>query len=428
MKGEGSRATHSKSLARYRLKKLLDMLKSKEGRGTQLISLYIPPGRRISDVMSMLRQEYGTAANIKSDTTRKNVQDAIVRVMQRLKLFRETPPNGLVIFCGAIPQSGPGTERLETFVIEPPEPINIYLYRCDSRFYVEPLEELLREREAYGIIVMDAESATYAILRGRRLEVVKHITSGVPGKHHKGGQSARRFQRLREMKLLNYFARVGKHANEIFLKVPDLKGLIIAGPGPTKYDFAERDYLDYRLRQKIVAILDTAYTEEYGVREVVEKAPKIMEKVRYVEEKRLMQKFLYHVGHDTGLAVYGESAVRECLKLGAVDTLLISEGLDLVRVVVRCTGCGHEEAKLLKAREVPKFEASLSSRPCPKCGQTTLRVASAEELVEDLARLAEETGARVEIISTATEEGQMLKQTFGGVAGILRFAPSSTYA
>ncbi len=417
--------TSSESLARYRLKKLLDMLKSKEGRGTQLISLYIPPGRRISDVMAMLRQEYGTAANIKSDSTRKNVQDAIMRVMQRLKLFKETPKNGLVIFCGAIPRSGPGTERLETYVIEPPEPINVYLYRCDSRFYVEPLEELLKEREAYGIIVMDAESATYAVLRGRRLEIVKHITSGVPGKHHKGGQSARRFQRLREMKLLNYFARVGKHANEIFLSIPDLKGLIIAGPGPTKYDFAERDYLDYRLKQKLVAILDTAYTEEFGVREVVEKAPKIMEKVRYVEEKKLMQKFLYHIGHDTGLAVYGESAVRECLKLGAVDTLLVSEGLDLVRVVVRCSSCGHEQAKLMRAREVPKFEASLSGQPCPKCGQTTLKVVSEEELIEDLARLAEETGARVEVISTATEEGQILKETFGGVAGLLRFSPTS---
>ena len=419
-----AQGTSSESLAKYRLRRLLDMLKSREGRGTQLISLYIPPGRRISEVMAMLRQEYGTAANIKSDTTRKNVQDAIVRVMQRLKLFKETPETGLVIFCGAVPQNGPGSEKLETYVIIPPEPINVYLYRCDSRFHIEPLEELLREHDAYGILVMDAESATYAVLRGRRLEILKHITSGVPGKHHKGGQSARRFQRLREAKLLNYFSRVGQHANQIFLSIPDLKGLIIAGPGPTKYDFAERDYLDYRLRDKIIAIMDTAYTEEYGVREVVEKAPEVLAKVRYVEEKRLVQKFLYHVGHETGLAAYGERDVRAYLKLGAVDTLLLSEGLDLVRARARCSACGYEEAKLLRARELRKFENSLLSRPCPKCGQTTLRLEGAEDIIEDLAKLAEEMGAKVEIISTATEEGQMLKETFGGIAAILRFAPS----
>ena len=115
------------SLEKFRLKRALETLANKEGRGTELISLYVPPGRQISEVIAMLRQEYGTAANIKSDTTRKNVQDAIVKVMQRLKLFKETPENGLVIFCGAIPQNGgPGSERIETYVIEPPEPIHVY--------------------------------------------------------------------------------------------------------------------------------------------------------------------------------------------------------------------------------------------------------------------------------------------------------------
>ncbi|MEM3793539.1 MAG: peptide chain release factor 1, partial [Candidatus Bathyarchaeia archaeon] len=97
----------SRSIDRYRFKRLLDALASKEGRGTEMITLYIPPGRRIHEVMANLREEYGTASNIKSRTTRKSVLDAIEKVMQRLKLFRETPPNGLVIFCGAIPQNGP---------------------------------------------------------------------------------------------------------------------------------------------------------------------------------------------------------------------------------------------------------------------------------------------------------------------------------
>lgn len=82
------------SLSRFRLRRALDELSSKEGRGTELISLYVPPGRQISDVMNNLRQEYGTASNIKSTTTRKHVLDAIVRTTQRLKLFKEPPPKG----------------------------------------------------------------------------------------------------------------------------------------------------------------------------------------------------------------------------------------------------------------------------------------------------------------------------------------------
>lgn len=189
----------------FRLKKTLMTLASKEGRGTELVSVYVPPGKQISDVITMLRDEHGTASNIKSTTTRKNVMDAIVKVQQRLKLFKEPPENGLVIFCGAIPQDGPGSERIETYVIVPPEPIHIYLYRCDARFHTEHLLEMLREKETYGILLVDSSEATLATLQGRRLEIVRKLTSGVPGKTRAGGQSARRYERLRDMRLQEYF-------------------------------------------------------------------------------------------------------------------------------------------------------------------------------------------------------------------------------
>ncbi|MEM0010177.1 MAG: peptide chain release factor aRF-1 [Candidatus Bathyarchaeia archaeon] len=409
------------SLEMFRLKRILETLASKEGRGTELISLYIPPGRQISEVISMLREEWGTAANIKSTTTRKNVQDALVRVMQRLKLFKEVPETGLVIFCGAIPQGGPGSEKMETYVIIPPEPINIYLYRCDSRFHIEHLKELIKEKETYGVILVDSSEATFATIKGRRLEIVEEITSGIPGKHRAGGQSARRFERIREMQVQEFFKRIGSHANEIFLPIEDLKGIIIGGPGPTKYDFEEGDYLDYRLKAKIIATVDTAYTGEQGVKEVLEKAPDIMRNVRYIEERQLVQKFLYEVGHDTGLATYGEVEVRRALEAGIVDTLLLSEALDRVRVTVSCTSCGYTYNEVMRASEVLGFTQSLIGKPCPKCNNQTLEVTEEKEIIEEFAELAEKSGSRVEVISPETEEGQMLLKSFGGIAAILKY-------
>jgi peptide chain release factor subunit 1 len=128
-------------------------------------------------VLNGLKQEYGTAANIKSDTTRSNVQDAITKTQQRLKLFRKVPKNGIVIFSGSIPQNGPGSERNETYVLTPLEPITINLYRCDSRFHTEHLQEMLKVKEVYGILLMDSSKATYATLQGRRLNIVIEITS-----------------------------------------------------------------------------------------------------------------------------------------------------------------------------------------------------------------------------------------------------------
>jgi peptide chain release factor subunit 1 len=409
------------SLELFRLKKTLNTLATKEGRGTELVSVYVPPGKQISDVLNTLRDEYGTASNIKSTTTRKNVMDAIVKVQQRLKLFKEPPENGLVIFCGAIPQNGPGSERIETYVVSPPEPIHIYLYRCDARFHTEYLQEMLREKETYGILLIDTSEATLATLQGRRLDIVLKLTSGVPGKTRAGGQSARRYERLRDMRIQEFFTRVGKHTNETFLPIENFKGLILAGPGPTKLDFEKGEFLNYMLKDKIIGVVDTSYVEEQGVKEVVDRAPEIMRKVRYIEEKKLMQQFLYEIGHDTGMVTYGEEDVRRSLDSGAVRILLLSDGLEVSRVTLKCSACGYQEQQTVKNQNLMSFEQELSGKPCPKCRAPALGISENQDLVDNFAQLAEYTNAEVEIISSETEEGQMLKNSFGGIVAILRF-------
>ncbi len=396
-------------------------LADKEGRGTELVSLYVPPGRQVSDVMNMLRQEYGTASNIKSTTTRKNVQDAITKAQQRLRLFKEVPEDGLVIFSGSIPQNGPGSERNETYVITPPEAISVYLYRCDSRFHTEYLQDLLREKETYGILLIDASAATFSTLRGRRLEILRRETSGVPGKTRAGGQSARRFERIREARLQEYFKRVGEHANDLFLSFEDLKGLIIGGPGPTKFDFRKGNYLNYMLEEKIIDVIDTSYVSEQGVKEIVDKAPEIMRKIRYIEEKEVMQRFLYEIGHDTGMATYGEEEVRKTLEMGAVETLLLSEGLDIMRITAECTACGYKEKHTIRSQTLAGLEDDLRQKSCSKCEAPALSIAEKEDFIENFAELADQTDSEIEMISDNTEEGEMLKKSFGGIAALLRF-------
>jgi peptide chain release factor subunit 1 len=168
-------------------------------------------------------------------------------------------------------------------------------------------------------------------------------------------------------------------------------------------------------------VVDTAYVEEQGVKEVMEKAPEIMKKVRYIEEKEIMQKFLYEVGHDTGMITYGEAEVRRLLQAGAVRLLILSEAVDLIRITVKCSACGYEEQHTVKALEVTAFEQGLVGKPCAKCNAPSFSVVDKKDVVDDLAELSELAGTEVEVISTETEEGQMLKNAFGGIAAMLRF-------
>jgi len=403
---------------RYKFRKFLEHLESREGRGTELVTLYIPPGKRIDEVIAYLRQELSTASNIKSKKTRKAVMDAIESAIQRLKLFKDSGPNGLVVFSGAIPQNGEGSEKIEVYHVVPPEPINFFLYRCDSKFYLDPLKDLLKERETYAVIAIDNEDAAIAVFRGKSLVEMRTYTSGIPGKHRAGGQSSRRFERLRDQALQDYYSRISAHANEILLSYPDVKAVIVAGPGPTKEIFVEEGRLHYTLRDKI-HIIDTSYAGEEGVREAIDKAADILSGLRLVRERKLVDELMRRITTGNS-AVYGLESVRKVLKSGQLELLILSEELSSVEVSLTCSNCGYIFSEIVDEKElVTKLPERLAGE-CPNCGAKALRLYSQQPLLEVLVREAEEVETAVELISPKHEAGEMFLRTFGGVAGLLK--------
>lgn len=397
---------------KYDFKRALEELKQLHGRGTELISLYIPPEKQIYDVAAYLRNEYSQSSNIKSQSTRKNVQGAIQSILSRLKVYKKPPQNGLAIFVGEVAVGGDQT-RMTQFVLEPPEPITTFLYRCDSEFYLEPLLEMLSEKKAYGLIVIDRSEATIGILRGKRVQAIKNIQSLVPSKHRMGGQSALRFERLIEIAAHEFFTKVGETANEIFLNMKDLHGILIGGPGPTKDYFYESGYLHHEIQKKVIGTFDTGYTDEYGLKELMEKAKEKLEDLDLMREKRLMQRLFEEIRKtDGGLAAYGEEEVRRNLMIGAVDTLLVSEGLRKRRITISCPSCGYSET--ITADSEPQ------NLQCPKCKGQAL-ISANVDFIDELYELASNVGTKVELISEDSEEGEMLLKAFGGIAAILRF-------
>jgi peptide chain release factor subunit 1 len=411
------------SVKLYKLKRILNELSQKKGRGTELISLYIPQGKPIHEIIATLREEYGTASNIKSDTTRNHVLDALTKTMQRLKLYNRIPENGLVIFCGALPTNGPGSEVVKIFELEPPKPLNIFLYRCDDHFHTDILKDMLKEEKVIGIIAIDSTEAGLGILEGNKVEVVDVITSGVGGKHRAGGQSARRFERLREMELNDYFNRVAGHAKKAFIDSYNITGIIVAGPGPTKDDFLKNGYLDYRLQKSVIAVIDTSYAGSEGVREALDKAQDVLQEYRLMEEKRLVRRLFEEIHSSKGLAVYGMQEVINALNAGAVDTVLVNDNINKVRILAKCKRCNNEVESIVSRDKSIAVEQELVSRACSKCSSMDYEVQE-QDIIEYMDELAFNTGAKVEVISSATEEGKML-ESLGQVAAILRYKISS---
>ena len=410
------------SVKRYKLNKMINKLGNITGHGTELVTVYIPPRRPIYDIVSQLKNEAGTASNIKSDLTRNHVQDALSRTVEHLKLYKEPPENGLVIFCGAIPTGkGIGTEKIEIYSVVPPKAVQINLYRCDDHFWIDHLKDMMKDDKVIGILSLDTQEAGFGILTGDRWEVVESLTSGVAGKHRQGGQSARRFERLRDNELNEYYRRVADYAQKIFIDEYDVKGIIIGGPGPTKEGFIREEYLDYRLQNNVIAVLDSSYSGSEGVRELIDKVNDqgIMADYRLMEEKKIVKRFISEVYSGKGLGIYGIYDVVTSLKNGFADLVIVNDDITILRVEIKCNKCQNIKERFIERNELNSLKQELTSSTCPSCGSQDLEL-SEQDIIEHLEELSLLSGSRLEVISGKTEEGAQLA-SLGKIGAILRF-------
>lgn len=358
------------SKQRRELLKFIKKLDVVRGRHTELVSVYVPAGYDLNKIIQQLAQEQGTASNIKDSTTRKNVTDSLERMIQHLRLFKKTPEHGLAAFSGNVSEKE-GQQDIEVFSVEPPEPLNFRLYRCDKIFVLDALKEMSEKKDTYGLIVMDKREGNIAFLKGKTIIPLTTTTSYVPGKTRAGGQSAQRFERLRAEAAKDFFNKLAEYVKDQFLNVKELKGIIVGGPGHTKNEWVEGNYITDLLKRKIIAIKDLSYTGDFGLQELVDKSQDVLASEEISKEKDLMQMFFENLSTNPKKVAYGEVQVNKALDMGAVEVLLLSETVS-------------------------------------------------DEKVEKFEETAEQYGTRIEIISTETREGTQLKE-MGGYAAILRY-------
>ncbi len=352
------------------LEELLEELENYKGKHTELITIYIPAGYDVNSVQRQLAAEKSTAVNIKSTSTRKNVIDALDKIVRHLKNLKKTPENGLALFCGNVSRIE-GQSDLNLWDVEPPMPLKIRLYRCDKEFVLEPFRLMMEVSEVFGLLVMDRKEATIGLLEGKRIEVLQKMTSGIPSKVRAGGQSSQRFHRITEGLTKEFYKRIAEEMKKIFFDNPKLKGIIIGGPIPTKDEFIDEKYLVTKLREKIIGKVDIGGSDESGLKELVTKSQDILADQEIIHEKKILEKFFETLGEKPNLATLREEDTKQALKYGAVDTLLLSKNVD-------------------------------------------------KKISKELQKIAKAMGSIIEIISLDTEEGLQFKN-LGGIGSILRF-------
>ncbi len=388
--------------------KELKRLRSIRGAGTEMISVYLPAGQNISETTNRLREEASQSSNIKSKSTRQNVLAAIDKIVQYLKLFREAPKNGMAVFCGNVSDNQSKVD-IQLFSIEPPAPLKVSIYRCDSTFLLEPIEEMLDTTDTYALLAMDGREASIATLKGSHIQLVKKITSMAHAKVRKGGQSAQRYQRAIAESIDDYYKEIGDAINGTFAASQfKIKGLIVGGPGPAKEGFAKAGVINYQI--KILGMYDVGYTDETGLHDLLEKAEDLLEEQEALQERKTLERFMQEIARG-GLAAYGYENTKKAIEANQVAKLIVNKELDLYYVKYKCNNDGQI---------IEKLEVQGHRETKHDCGGS-LAVLETRDVAEELVELAEQKGVDIQFVSDESSYGKEFMMGFRGIGALLRY-------
>ncbi len=413
------------SVKQHKLRKQIAYLSNQEGRGLEFLSLYIPIGKSIDEIVTNLKDESDSAAtkNENSKDVRNRLQEAIKNVIQRLKQQKEIQDNGLALFAGVFITKDSGSEVLNVEELIPPEPFTTYYCEVDDHFRLEPLREMLRNQKVVGLLALDSKETSFGVLNGERFEFIENITSGIHGKSGKGGSSQRRYERERDTELTHYFHRVAEHATKAFIENHKVTAFIVGGPGTTKEDFLNGDYLHYELKNALLSTVDTQSAGREAVKEVLDKSCEVLKNMCGPEEKMIVQRLLASLGKEDGLAIYGLDVVLNALKNSEGEVALASDRTDIIDLIAVCKNCGLSKARIVDKKKKLQTAQEMISLQCERCRSIEYEVEE-KDIIDVLDDLASQTNARVEVISTESEEKASLT-ALGGFAALLRYRPKS---
>lgn len=358
------------SAQRQRLKRKVEELKSHQGRHSSFTTLYVPPSKALTDVISFVKSELAGADNIKSKANRKNVQDNLTAILSELTKLNDVPPNGLAFFYGIMEEGGTNEEIRE--IIVPPAPISQFTYICGREFITQELEDMTLPKSLVVIVLIEGGKVTIGYLRGKHLELVRDEDFYIIGKTRAGGQSAKRYLRIREEKMLEFFKHVGRMLNELLLdNLKNVDAIVLGGNTIRAMEFLEKGDLDYRLREKVAeVIIPVSIVDETGLYQAVKEASRVLRETEIYAEREAWESFMGSLMKGESAVTYGRNEVLEALKLGRVEKILVLE----------------DEL----------------------------------ELIDTLFDEASEYGTEIMVFSGQTESGAQLK-SFGSIAAILRW-------
>jgi peptide chain release factor subunit 1 len=103
----------------------------------------------------------------------------------------------------------------------------------------------------------------------------------------------------------------------------------MAGSADFKTELGQSDMFDQRLQAKIIKTVDVSYGGENGFNQAIELSAECLDNVKFIQEKKLIGRYFDEISQDTGKYCFGVDDTLKALEMGAVETLICWENLDI---------------------------------------------------------------------------------------------------
>ncbi|QCS41829.1 Vms1/Ankzf1 family peptidyl-tRNA hydrolase [Natrinema versiforme] len=311
------------SPANYELHERLDRLSDASADRDVLVTLTVTPEESIGEARQPVETDYAEATQLAEQSTAQPLVDALEETRSRLNEYDEVPETGLAIYAGVV-----DGDLVAASFDDLPVPINESRYDHANEFALEPLETLAEPESTYGLLVVERGGAALGRLDDEGVEPIERFDSDVPGKSSAGGQSAERFERDRERQKRDFFDEVADRAEMEFVDGDPIDGVLLGGTTGTVEDFREEADLDHRLEDRLVGEFAVEYASEQGLRQLAAKGESEISERDRGDVRDTLGTFFEAVRDDGDPVAYGADEVDDALEYDAVETLLLSTGLE----------------------------------------------------------------------------------------------------
>jgi hypothetical protein len=268
--------------------------------------------------------------------------------------------------------------------------------------YVAPLMLVMDEYEPYGAVVLDAERFRYFVVsplanpdEGEKVKAsgFREVDLNPNQPYPRGGGSTDMDPagRKQEANVSQFYKEMGKIARDLTFR-EGVRRLILAGPKERTTEF--REVLPNELKDRVVAEEHVDLGAPEG--ELLDRLEAIRESAEHEREKELLAEI-----RERGISGLDETiaALQEENRIYHLAILWELEG--------EIRWCDNDQLAI----------RDMTAEECPFCGQKT-RVRPLADVFVDLAAAR---GARLDFMLGENENTDVLRDEFGGVAGLARF-------